>query len=131
VFGSAPEIRQNPHMDVELSEDEKRLLSEGLNQWGGPAKLTDQFAVAMGFQGVSDFYAQAERIVAVIESAEPLSALDATRALAATEIVFASDIFGAGAEWATVTGLTDDETIRVLRRLQRKLVSPYRALLDP
>jgi hypothetical protein len=118
-------------MDVELTEDEKRLLSEGLNQWGGPATLTDQLAVAMGFEGVSNFYAQADRIGAVIESAEPLSALDATRALAATEIVFASDIFGAGVEWPTVTGLTDEETIRVLRSLQRKLVSHYGSLLDP
>jgi hypothetical protein len=118
-------------MDVELSEDEKRLLSEGLLQWGGPAKLTDQLAVAMGFQGVSDFFAQADRVRAVIESAEPLSALDATRALAATEIVFASDIFGAGVEWPTVTGLTDEETIHVLRRLQRKLVSHYGSLRSP
>jgi hypothetical protein len=118
-------------MDVELSEDEKLLLSAGLNQWGGPAKLTDQIAVAMGFQGIADFFAQADRIGAVIESAELLNALDATRALAATEIAFASDIFGAGVEWPTVTGLTDEETLRVLRRLQRKLVGHYRSLLDP
>ena len=85
----------------------------------------------MGFQGVSDFFAHADRIRAVIESAEPVSALDATRALAATEIVFASDIFGAGVEWPTVTGLTDEETIHVLRRLQRKLVSHYASLLSP
>jgi 3-keto-L-gulonate-6-phosphate decarboxylase len=42
--------------------------------------------------------------------------------------VFASDFFGAGVDWATVTGLSDEETISILRRLQRKLVGEYGSL---
>jgi hypothetical protein len=118
-------------MDVELSEDEQRLLLDGLNQWGGPAKLTDTSPSRWASRESLTFYAQTNRIATAIESAEPLSALDARRALAATEIVFASDIFGAGVEWPTVTGVTDEETIRLLRRLQRKLVRHYGPLLDP
>jgi hypothetical protein len=51
--------------------------------------------------------------------------------LVATEIVFASDVFGAGVEWSTVTGSTDAETIAVLRQLQRKLVTEYRSFFTP
>jgi hypothetical protein len=110
---------------------ERRLLSEGLQQWGGPAKPTDQLAVAIGFAGVADFDAGRERIAAEIELGGPLTTLDATRALAATEIVFASDIFGAGVEWSIVTGLTDEETLRTLRSLQRKLAPHYSSLNRP
>jgi len=51
-----------------------------------------------------------------------VTALDTTdeiRALVATEIAFASDFVGAGVDWATVIGLSDEETISILRRLQR------------
>jgi hypothetical protein len=36
--------------------------------------------------------------------------------------LFSSDVFGAGVEWETVNGMTDQETISVLRPLQRKLL---------
>jgi hypothetical protein len=35
-----------------------------------------------------------------------------------------SDVIGAGVEWETVTGLSDVETLRLLRGLQRKLIGP-------
>lgn len=41
--------------------------------------------------------------------------------LIATEIVFASDVVGAGLDWPIVTGLRDDQTIALLRGLQRKM----------
>lgn len=52
-----------------------------------------------------------------------MSRTDWTRALLASEIVFASDVVGAGVEWPTVTGWSDVETIELLRELQRKLMS--------
>lgn len=118
-------------MHADLTEGERRLLREGLAQWGGPARPTNELAVALGFADLSDFDDQRDRLSDSLAKGETLSSLDATRALAATEIVFASDVFGAGVEWSTVTGFTDAETIAVLRQLQRKLVTEYRSFFTP
>jgi hypothetical protein len=52
---------------------------------------------------------------------QPLTPADWRRALLATELAFASDVLGSGVEWSTTTGWRDDETIRCLRNIQRKL----------
>jgi hypothetical protein len=46
---------------------------------------------------------------------------DWRRTLLATEIVFISDVVGAGTDWEVTTGLSDEETIKVLRAIQRKV----------
>jgi len=51
-----------------------------------------------------------------------MSRLDWFRTLASTEIMFASDLFGAGVEWSIVTGLSDSESLMILRSVQRKLI---------
>ncbi|MEU6191716.1 hypothetical protein [Nocardia sp. NPDC047038] len=107
---------------IDLSEGEREVLSRGLNEWGGPARCTEKLAVAMGFQSVADLFEQKRRLYSALASNEPLSAQDWRRTLVATEIVFASDTFGSGIDWETTTGLSDEETIRVLRRLQRKIL---------
>jgi len=61
-----------------------------------------------------------------VDSGHLLSGRDCRSALIATEIAFASDVYGAGAEWPTVTGFADDETVEILRAVQRKLVSIVR-----
>ena len=43
-----------------------------------------------------------------------------TDALAAA-MDFASDVFGSGWDWSITTGLADEDTIRILRSLQRKI----------
>ena len=110
-------------VDVELTGGERRLLDTGLGQWGGPARLTEQLAIAMGFAGQADFFAQSERLSEALRDSQALSRLDWTRILLATEIAFASDVVGAGVEWQTVVGWSDEETISVLRQVQRKLLS--------
>src|SRR4051794_5251350 len=66
------------------------------------------------------FYSETRRLAATLASGTDLSSLDATRVLAAAEVAFASDVFGAGVEWETVTGMSDAETIKALRGIQRK-----------
>src|SRR5690349_6060085 len=78
---------------------------------GGPAHATDELAVALGFRDVDDLDAEAERLAAVLKSGGQLSPLDATRALAAAEVVFVSDVFGAGVDWETVTSGSDVDTL--------------------
>lgn len=75
----------------------------------------------MGFRNVADFDDHARRLQAALRANEPLSAQDWRRMLVATEIVFASDMVGAGTDWSITTGLSDEETIKIERRLQRKI----------
>ncbi|GAA1360215.1 hypothetical protein [Catellatospora chokoriensis] len=113
-------------VSIDLTEAERHLLVRGFGEWGGPAHATDALAVAMGFQAVADMYQQTDRLRAAIKAGHPLSRQDWRRSLLATEIVFASDIFGSGYEWSTTTGLSDEETMRTLRRLQHKLAMQAR-----
>jgi hypothetical protein len=76
----------------------------------------------MGFVDVRDLLTASKRIGDAIAQGTPVTASDLRRALVATEILFSSDVFGAGVEWETVTGLSDQETISLLRTLQRKIV---------
>jgi hypothetical protein len=73
-------------MHADLTEGERRLLREGLAQWGGPARPTNELAVALGFADLSDFDDQRDRLSDSLAKGETLSSLDATRALAATEM---------------------------------------------
>lgn len=116
---------QEDTVDVELDDDERRVLMTGLVEWAGPARPTDELAQALGFDTVSHLLAEARRIRDALETTQPMSRLDWTRALAATEFVFISDVFGSGYEWETTTGLKDVATLMTLRRLQRKLVHIY------
>ena len=109
-------------VDVDLTAGERKLLAQGLFQWGGPAAPTDALAVAMGFADVQDLLTESERLGDAIQEGKPVTGTDLRRALIATEIAFSSDVFGAGVEWETVTGMTDQATISLLRTLQRKLV---------
>jgi len=106
---------------VDLTTEEIRLLTAGLVEWGGPARCTDRLAVAMGFVDVEGLFRESRSLVTAIHNAEPLLPRDWTRALLATEIVFASDVVCSGWDWRPTVGWSDEQTIHVLRQLQRKL----------
>lgn len=108
-------------VEVALTDQERRLLRCGLTEWGGPAQCTDAMAMAMGFNDLADFRVQQDRLHDAVENRQPLSMRDWSRALIATEIVFASDVVGSGLDWSTTTGLGDQETIELLRGIQRKM----------
>lgn len=110
---------------VELTEYERRVLRQGLVQWSGPAALEEPMAIAMGFASKADFFTTAKELVTRLEQKAPLRRIDWKRVLLATEIVFVSDVVGAGYEWETVTDLDDDETLRTLRSLQVRLIKAY------
>jgi hypothetical protein len=108
--------------DLGLTRDELCFIVEGLGQWGGPARPEPEVAALADFDGVQEMYAAVERLRRSVESGEPLSRRDWRRLLILTELIFASDTFGAGYEWETVTGRDDGADLRFLRRLQSKLV---------
>jgi hypothetical protein len=108
-------------IDVPLQDDERAVLRAGILEWGGPGRCTFALARAMGFRDEDDLLGTGRRIGDALEDHKPLSQRDWVRALLATEIVFASDVVGSGLDWPTTTGLPDDETIRILRQIQRKI----------
>ena len=109
---------------ISLTSDEWSLLSRGLSEWGGPASPTDALARAMGFVNKEDLWrGEGRRLQEALDHGEPLALSQWRKALLATEIVFASDVMGSGVDWSTTTGLTDEETIKLLRVVQRKVAS--------
>lgn len=125
-MNASSEVSASEPVHFELSDEERKLLWQGLGQWGGPADLTDAMAVAMGFASTAGFFEEEERLSAALEEKAALPPADWRRILLATEIVFASDIVGAGYEWQTVTGLDDESTLRILRRLQQRFPASLR-----
>ena len=115
---------------IELTADERRLLSAGLIEWSGPARCTDSFARAMGFADVEDLFLQSKRLVPALRDGQPLSRRDWTRALLATEVVFVSDVVGSGSDWQATVGWSDEATIHILRQLQRTLRHAHALALD-
>lgn len=114
-------MNAHDRVQFDLDEDEREVLRRGLTEWAGPAAPTEAMALAMGFGDIDDLFAEGERIAAFIHAGRSLTKIDWRRALLATEIVFSSNTVGAGLDWSTVTGYQDDETIRILRAIQRKL----------
>lgn len=108
---------------VNLSPEERLFLLEGLRQWGGPAYPTEELAVAMGFLGMDDMRTQRERMARQLDDGVAMTRLDWTRMLVCAEVIFASDVFGAGVEWEIVTPLDDQSSIALLRAVQRKLAA--------
>lgn len=106
---------------VELTDDERSMLRWGLLDWGGPATPTDNLARVMGFESVPDLYEQGRRIAESVWTSQGLSRRDWTRALVATEFVWASDVLGSGLDSVFTWGFPDVEAVAVLRSVQRKL----------
>jgi hypothetical protein len=119
---------------VDLSEEERALLWEGLHQWGGPTRPSNALAQVMGFDSVESLHTEGRRLREALTADRPLSKRDCQRVLVATEIVWASHFFGAGTDWEIVAaGWDDQRTLRVLREIQRKfagLRSPPRRKTD-
>ena len=109
-------------VDIILEPDERTVLLAGLLSYRESSRPTQAMSVAMGFDGRDEFEGDRRRIADALKQSHGLSRLDWTRALLTLEVMFASDVMGAGYEWELVTGLSDSETLAVLRRLQFKLV---------
>lgn len=107
-------------IEIELTDSERSMLLAGINEWGGPAAVTDELAVAMGFAGREDLHDHSNQLHTAVRTGSALPGFDWARVLVMTEFVFASDVFGSGMDWSTTTGIPDTEAIATLRSLQRK-----------
>lgn len=115
-------MEANAAVAIDLTLDEAQFLERALQQWGGPGRCTEALAAALGFNDLADFSTSLQALIQALKNGEALSRTNWTRVLLASEIAFASDVVGAGVEWPTVTGWSDEQTIRLLRELQRKLM---------
>jgi hypothetical protein len=106
---------------VDLTEDERAMLRWGLLDWGGPASPTDALVQVMGFESIADLHQSARRIAESVWTGKALSRRDWTRALVATEFVWASDVYGSGLDSIHTLGFSDAEAVATLRAAQRKL----------
>ena len=107
-------------VSVDLTDEERKLLAWGLNEWRGPARCTEEMAVAMGFVNHADLMA-CDPLIDVVRSGKPLSTFDWRRVVLAVEVVFASSVVGSGSEWHITVGIGDEETILLLRSIQEKV----------
>jgi hypothetical protein len=115
-------VNSNEPIKIDLTPAEQDLLVQGLAQWGGPASPTDELARAIGFRSSQDLWqGEGRELRDAVRLGQPLTARDWRRTLLATEIVFASDVVGAGTDWPITTGLSDQETITALRTIQKKI----------
>jgi hypothetical protein len=115
-------MSQRELITVDLTPSERDLLAQGLEVWGGPASPTDELAQAIGFQSGEDLWrGKGRELRDALRLGEDLTREGWLRTLLATEIVFVSDVVGAGTDWDVTTGLSDEETIKVLRTIQRKI----------
>ena len=108
-------------IEIELTEEERFLLRQGMNEWGGPTNPTDALAAAMGFENGAGLDRRRSDLRDRVLRGEPLTRDDWLRVLTATEIAFVSDSYGSGQDWSITTGLSDSETIAILRSVQRKI----------
>lgn len=108
-------------IQLDLTDRERAILRSGLVEWGGPARVTQELAVAMGFRDQADLFSDGDRLVEALQAGQPMTPLDWARTILATEIVFASNLVGSGRDWSVTTGFSDADTLASLREIQRKV----------
>ena len=77
-------------MSLDLTDVERRMLVHGVNEWGGPAALTDALAVALGFESSEECHQRRRVLSEAVRGGRPLEVREWTQALVTTEFVFAS-----------------------------------------
>ncbi|MYR08372.1 hypothetical protein GTV32_19615 [Gordonia sp. SID5947] len=110
---------------LDLTSAERDFLFHGLIEWGGPGRMSDALAIAIGFDDAEDFRASKGVLADAILDGTGLSAQDWRRALAAAEICFASDTLGVGLEWEDVGVTSDEVTFEAMRSVQIKVTTHH------
>lgn len=118
-------------VEGDLTEHERDVIVGAMVEWTSPGRMSRDRAVAIGFGGVDRFHEQLDRLISAVDEARPLIALDCKRGLLATEVCYASDYFGAGWEWETVTCVEDYASLLALRDIQEKLIGIAKQVPPP
>jgi hypothetical protein len=108
-------------LDIELTNDERSMLIQALNEYLGPANGAPLLTPLLGLRDRQAFYALLNRLMAAIETNAPLSDVDWARALLLTEISWGSALLGAGLDFAT--SIPDERAAPMMRSIQRKIAT--------
>jgi hypothetical protein len=116
---------------VDLTDREREFIQQALEQWTLSAADAPFPFQALGLSTWDEFGHLIVQLKRAVTDRESLTDLDWARALFLTEITWASGLVGAGLDFATVTGFSDTEAVRLLRGLQhrRKIGGRTRAKL--
>jgi hypothetical protein len=112
---------------IDLTDDERQFMFYGLGEWLGPARGARLLLPVFGMSTTDEFYDMVTRLTEAMRAAEPLSDLDWARALLLTEISWASQLLGAGVDFAT--NVRDEIAIGLLRSIQYKISDSERLQL--
>lgn len=105
---------------IDLTDDERMLMILGLNEYFGAAQQGWQLLIPLvGLSTTDEFRALLHQLMEAIENKKSLSELDWARALLLTEISWASQVLGAGIDFAT--NVRDEKAAPLLRSIQRKV----------
>jgi hypothetical protein len=126
------EVVNQAVVTIELTDDERSFMYFALTHWGGPASYAPlPIERLFGISDWAEFDTLTERLAHAITQRQPLSDRDWATALFLTEISFGSDLVGTGVEFALMSH-SDEDGIKLLRSIQRKISSSHRAdLLFP
>jgi hypothetical protein len=114
---TAPEL-----VTIALTDDERQLVVLSLNEYFGAARKGWPLLIPLlGLSTPDEFRVLVHHLMDALEHKEPLPDLDWARALLLTEICWASDLLGAGIEFAT--NIRDEKATPLLRSIQRKISS--------
>jgi hypothetical protein len=105
---------------ADLTEREREFIQQALEQWALSAADAPFPFQVLGLSTWEEFGDLTLRLRRAVTNGEPLEDLDWARVLFLTEITWASDLVGAGLDFATVTGFADTEAVSLLRGLQRR-----------
>ncbi|MBX7190925.1 MAG: hypothetical protein K1X94_02650 [Sandaracinaceae bacterium] len=120
----------NDLITVDLEDRERLFLTGSLVHWLGPMCVTEELTGVLGYTGWIAFErALHDRLLPRLHACEPLTRAEWFAVLAAAEIAFASDVYRGAADFAPCTGISDEEGIRLLRAVQRKIAPQVWSLL--
>lgn len=106
-------------IDIDLTEDERMLLCQGLNEYGGPIRNQLVMVRALGLSDKASFDTVVSRLLTAISRKEALSKLDWARAVFLTEVSWASNLVGSGLDFAT--SVRDEKAAPLMRAIQLKI----------
>jgi hypothetical protein len=109
---------------IDLTDDERTLMVQGLNEYGGLARGAPLLAPLMGLSTVHEFYELTWRLRETISAKKPLSDLDWARALLLTEISWASAVLGSGVDFGT--NIRDEKAAPLMRSIQYQVSNYHR-----
>ena len=114
-------------VSIDLTGNERDFVYWALTHWGtGLATYKTVPMTILGIGDAEEFRTLTERLALAVRGGQALTNLEWARALFLTELSFGSDLAGAGVEFGYVSH-SDEDGIKLLRSIQRKISSSERA----